>query len=488
MANFYVRSAAAGAGTGADWANAFTTLTAALSGRAATDVIWVANDHSESTAGAVTLTCPTTPGLQILGVNTNSTEPPTALNSTPAAIVAVGASNSELIVNGFAYINAITFNGGTNASSSCRVSLGVAATPHGLVLDNCALVLRTASSTAFMPFGSAASSSSDDVSVRLINTTLKFGNAGQSLTMRGGRMHFKNVTLDSSGSTPTTLITGANACNGSLLWEDSDLSGEAFTNLVNQSTFTSTYDITFRNCKLPASIVPVTGAHPGPGGLTLRMHNCDSADTHIRFEEDSYQGVLANKTGAWVRTGGATAKDGTAFSVFVFGVNANFFSPLRCIEFARYNNVIGSSQAAIVEILRDSVTNLTNANIWLELSYLGTSGVPQGTIGSDRAATIMTTPADHASSSVTWDTTGMANPKKQKLSVTFTAQEEGWLIGRVMVAINSSSIYVDPIMTVGAQAAGTVDLLPGFGLVELPAGSGGGITRARLPAGMSGMG
>ena len=56
MAIYYVYSGAAGAGTGADWANAYTTLTTAVSGKAAGDVFYIAHDHAESTAGRVTIT------------------------------------------------------------------------------------------------------------------------------------------------------------------------------------------------------------------------------------------------------------------------------------------------------------------------------------------------------------------------------------------------------------------------------------------------
>ena len=58
MASYYVWSAAAGTGTGASWANAYPDLTAAFSGKVAGDVLFVAHDHAESTASAVTLTSP----------------------------------------------------------------------------------------------------------------------------------------------------------------------------------------------------------------------------------------------------------------------------------------------------------------------------------------------------------------------------------------------------------------------------------------------
>jgi hypothetical protein len=60
MASVYVRSGAAGAGTGADWANAYTTLAAAFTAKAAGDVFYVSDDHAETQASAMTLVSPGT--------------------------------------------------------------------------------------------------------------------------------------------------------------------------------------------------------------------------------------------------------------------------------------------------------------------------------------------------------------------------------------------------------------------------------------------
>ena len=60
MPHVYVDSNAGGSGTGADWANAYTTIGAALTAKAAGDNFWVAHNHAETAAGAKTLTSPGT--------------------------------------------------------------------------------------------------------------------------------------------------------------------------------------------------------------------------------------------------------------------------------------------------------------------------------------------------------------------------------------------------------------------------------------------
>lgn len=60
MANHYVWSGATGGATGADWADAYLTLAAAATGSVAGDTFYVAHDHAETQASAMTITFPGT--------------------------------------------------------------------------------------------------------------------------------------------------------------------------------------------------------------------------------------------------------------------------------------------------------------------------------------------------------------------------------------------------------------------------------------------
>ncbi|MEK9809109.1 MAG: hypothetical protein VW362_01580, partial [Candidatus Nanopelagicales bacterium] len=117
---------------------------------------------------------------------------------------------------------------------------------------------------------------------------------------------------------------------------------------------------------------------------------------------------------------------------------------LRSPEIAKWNETTGSSVTVTVDILHDSATALKDNEVWLEVEYLGTSGTPLALFTDDAVADVITTAADQTSSSATWTTTGMTNPNKQKLSVTFTPQEKGLIIARVCVAKASYTVYVDP--------------------------------------------
>ncbi len=121
MANYYVRSAAAGAADGSTWANAFTTLALAFTGAGAgAHTLWVADDHAENSGtSATTLTCPGTAAspYRILCVNTHATEPPTGL-ATSATVTTTTSASATITFAGFAYIYGIQFIQGSGGSSS----------------------------------------------------------------------------------------------------------------------------------------------------------------------------------------------------------------------------------------------------------------------------------------------------------------------------------------------------------------------------------
>src|SRR4029077_14277585 len=94
MANVYVDSNAAGAGTGADWANAYTTLGAALTAKAAGDSFFVAHNHAETAASAKVLTSPGTVSNPcfIYCVSSAGSVPPVSADlRTTATITTTGA-------------------------------------------------------------------------------------------------------------------------------------------------------------------------------------------------------------------------------------------------------------------------------------------------------------------------------------------------------------------------------------------------------------
>src|SRR5262245_57755290 len=138
MASYYVWSGATGSNNGSSWANAFTTLTTAFATEVAGDTLYVAHDHAESTAGAVTLTSSGTLAsmTKVICVDRGGSVPPVAADRRATAQVITTGANT-MALNGTVHYDGIIFNCGTGASAA---PLTVGGTSSSNVrLDNCSL-------------------------------------------------------------------------------------------------------------------------------------------------------------------------------------------------------------------------------------------------------------------------------------------------------------------------------------------------------------
>lgn len=178
------------------------------------------------------------------------------------------------------------------------------------------------------------------------------------------------------------------------------------------------------------------------------MYNGDAADTNYKLWIEDYAGTIRDET-TIVKTGGAS--DGTTDLSWNMTTSANAeypMIPLESGEIVCWNDTTAAAKTLTVDILHDSTTNLKDDEVWLEVQYMGTSGFPLSTFISDAKADVLATAADQATAGGTWTTTGLTNPNTQQLSVTFTPQEKGYYICKVMLAKASYTVYVDPLIVV----------------------------------------
>lgn len=426
MAVIYLRSTDGNdADSGATWALAKATLAAALTAAGAGGTVYVSKDHAETQASAMTLTSPGTAAspCRVLCVDdAGNPEPPTVLAT--AGSVATGAGGAYTITfAGYAYYYGIAFTTNPASTSAHFVSTGF----HRF--EQCSFYsggrFRFNDNPEFVDCDIAFASASNS-----IETVRAF-------TVIGG-------SVGASGTVPTTMIMtlGLSSSVSNVLFRCVDLSafgaGKSLVSVaVNQPS-----RVLFTDCKLGSSVSVVTGTHPGQVGPTVTVVNCDSADTNYRYQKTAYQGSIYSETTV-VRTGGATDGATPISRKMVTSANSQFFSPLESDPIAIWNETVGSSLTATVEVVTDGVT-LTDAECWAEVEYLGTSGFPLSLLASDRAADILATPANQASSAASWTTTGLGSPVTQKLSVSFTPQEKGLFRVRVMLAKPSTTVYVCP--------------------------------------------
>jgi hypothetical protein len=445
MATIYVRSTdGSDADDGSTWALAKATLAGAAASALAGDTIYVSQAHTETQAAALTLTIPGTAAspCNVVCVD-DSAEPPTAV--AESAYSETTGANTLTLGGAFNYLYGLILSGASGAvNSNLNIATGGS---QWLVLEKCALRVGATGGSARIYIGS--SNNVPPSRVTLKNCTAKFAGANNVIAITSTRFAWDGGSFEAGTASPSgALFRMASSGEGHMV----EISGVDFSALGASLTFFNMTGQTgramLRNCKLPASW---SGSLVDGIGYSARaeMHNCDSGDTNYAFWIEGYAGSIKPET-TLVRTGGAS--DGTTPIAWKMETNADARYPLAGLDTqelpAVWNDTVGSPITITVEVLHDSVTPLTDAEIALEVQYLGTSGAPLSSFASDAKANILATAANQASSSETWTTTGMSNPNKQKLSVTVTPQEAGYIQGVVTVWKASKVVYLDPKMTV----------------------------------------
>lgn len=445
MATIYVRSTDGNNGdSGATWALAKATLAGAAAIDAAGDTIYVSQNHAESTASLVslswagTIASPTT----IICAN-DGAEPPTAV-ATSATVTTT--SNSPLELSTVAGVSAVYYYGFTFAcgtgTSAANLNIGTSSSSHSIRFENCSFQLNTTTpATSYIVCGS---SGANDITFN--NCTFKFADAASSIRGFGpNKVRIGGGSLLSGGTSPTALFVVIT--NTKVLVEGFDLSNaNAAINLCGSTGSGGTL-VQFRNVKLPASWSGSLNSSVPSVGARFELTNTDSTNTNYRLWIKDAYGDITHET-TLIKTGGANNGTIGISWKYVTTADAKFQNPLASGEITEWNAVTGSSMTATIDILHDSATNLKDDEIWLEVQYLSSSGTPLGAFVSDAKANILATGADQTTSSATWTTTGMSNPNKQKLSVTFTPQMAGVVHVVVKVAKASYTLYVDPKLTI----------------------------------------
>lgn len=445
----YVRSTdGANADNGSTWALANLDIAGIAADCAAGDRTWISDNHAESTAASITMTSPgtlTTPNQILCG--DDAAEPPTALANT-ATVTTTGSGYINL--NGSYYMNGVNFYAGTGYNASNIVFFADATTDQQ-TYENCAFNIVGTDPGARISVG--AYSGTDQGIVTWKNCTCSFAATGSHIRTMQADLVWNGGSLTAGAAIPTSLLIPGAEFASSVKIEGVDLSlltgtGKALVDVTNINSG----KIIFANCKLGAVITIKNGSWKSPGP-EIWLHNCDSADTNYRFAMSCYAGDAVTET-IVVKTGGSS--DGATPYSFKMSTSANaeyLTIPLVLDIPPVWNSAVGSAKTATIEIVHD--TNVAagqgagtayafqDDEIHLEIQYLGTSGFPKSTFGSDAPATVITAAADQDSSSVAWTTTGLTTPVKQKLSVTFTPQEAGFIQARIHFEKASKIVYVD---------------------------------------------
>ncbi len=412
---------------------------------AAGDTCYVASNHSYLTAASYSIQVVGTVSAPsfVICVNAAGSVPPVSADLATGAVEGTTGANGVLFgaaADGYAYLRGVTIQSG-DSSNTASISVSDAAFNMTYVFDSCALVLNNTSTSSRVNLG-ANNAAAVLSRVVLKNTPVTFGATGQFISLRNGRIDWVDTSSAIAGSVPTTLLS--NTSQGSVIAniEGVDLSAAGSGKTLVGSLSANT-QINFQNSRLGSSVT-ISGT-PAARGSAVTVVNTDSGATGNRQEKYTYEGTLTTE-GTIVLTGGAS--DGVASLSWkvVTTANTKYIMPFETFPIAVWNAVTGSSVTATVEIITDNIT-LTDEECWVEAHYLSSASYPVSSLVSDAKADILATAANQTSSSVTWTTTGLTTPLKQKLSVSFTPQMIGYVRLVVKVAKASTTVYIDPKVT-----------------------------------------
>jgi hypothetical protein len=411
---------------------------------AAGDRIFAAHNHAETSSSNVIIPSGSTSGSQtspvfVYCVNASGSVPPVSADlRTTATVTATGAEVRLNAQGGVLYFNGIQFS-----AASFRVNSAAAGNFQEAVFENC---LFTFTGGTFFLVGSTGTATTNIAT--LINTPIVFSAVGQAIYASGDFIWRDTASAIGAGTVPTILFNAssgtANIGGTNILLDGVDLSAVNTTLFGFPSNADANIIAQVINCRLHASAT--VAATPSKRRQSVQLVGSGSAGNSARNEKYDYDGTLTTET-TIVRSSGAS--DGTTAVSWkaVTTANTNKSSQFGLPPIAIWNSTTGSSKTLTIEIVNDGTT-LKDDEVWIEVEYLGSSSQPVSSKITSRAADHLTTGSNISTSSVTWTTTGLSSPVKQKMSVSFTPQMAGLVRAVVCIAKASQTLYVDPKVTI----------------------------------------
>ena len=404
---------------------------------AAGDNFYVAHDHAETQAAALTLTVPYNQAsyCSTVCVLATGTVPPVSADLRATATVTTTGANAMAIAIaaiGVQYWYGITFNCGTGATNVALTALSTSLGQGRGVFENCALKkLGTTAVTAAIILGNGLQGCQID----LINTTLEFGATGDTCAVRT-HVRWRGPSSGVVGATLPTTLFGSSTPAGSIEVDGVDLSNLSGTIFAARNTATSARD-QLRNCRLHASAT-IRAANNDPGSNYVDVIRSDSAATNYRHERYASWGAQTVET-TIVRTGGAS--DGTtpiAWKI-VTQSRAGWRSPFESMPIAIWNDSTAARTLTIYGIWGGGAVP-DNDDLWAEVSYLGSADYPLGALATSGKADILAAAISYSTDGSAWGGSTTAF----KITIAFTAAQKGFITVQLKFGLASTTFYIDP--------------------------------------------
>jgi hypothetical protein len=399
---------------------------------------FVASEHAETQATALTLTSPSLSNATSFVYCVNkSNVPPTSANITTGATITTTGNSNLLISTNTAgaetYYNGITFSCGSGANAPLLVT----ASGQGVnAYINCSLQL--AGTTGGSIF-SSSSTPGAQTKVKWINTTVKFASTAANITGTSDIFWANTASAILGATIPTSLITMGAPVTHTLIGVDLSAAGSGVT-LVPATLQGG--KVIFQDCKFGASVT-VAATPTSLGCAETYVVRSDSSATNYRQEKYQYTGTQTAET-TIVRTGGAS--DGTTPISWkiVSTANSKWTFPFEAIPITIWNDVTATNRTVTIYGIWGGGAVPNNDDIWIDVDYLGSSATPLGTIATLTKANNLAANAALTTDASTWG--GSTTPFKMVLTLSSPQPGlKGYFNIYVKGAKPSTTFYIDPL-------------------------------------------
>lgn len=440
MTIYYVDSNATGTNNGTSWTNAWTSLGSAFTNvTTAGDVIYVSHQHNEQLTGDTTYTVGanhvTSNPLKIYSVDKNTNE------VTTGAFIGHSSLNRSISFRGNLtglYVCGVTFyvaSGGTDFIAFYNAPSNAAAA----VFESCSFVIINNSIYFRFYMGHSSTASLVILNLEFLNCSFQYGHISQYIEVGNAFLNFINCSMAVGSIYPTTLIrNGSGGTIVSLIGCDLSNNDEIFS----QGSYGQVTGV-LRQCRMKSGFVLLNSTMTG-SSVNATLLDCDSGDVHYRMAHADYFGTLQIDTGIYCNDNIA---DTPLSWKIVSMATASAAMPYKTPWISVYHSGT-SAITPYLEILRSgSSTAFTDAEVWAEWSYKGTSGSTRASIANDRFGPLGTPANQTTSSKTASDWTGENATSwfgKIGPAASITPVEAGDLSFRICVGAPSTTVYVDP--------------------------------------------
>ena len=404
MADVYVDSSATGADDGTSKTDAYPSMSAALTGEGDGQRYLLSHTHQENPGAALTLTFSADRANpdQLVSIDYSDD------SFTQGALINADAS-AALTIDGNFKSSGVNFTAGSGgASSSIQLRINTADDAEQ-EYDNCTLYLNSSSANSYTLVGADSTTTEGAKVKFGEGVVYRKGNAGQWWYLRDAIINMSGFSVHASSSGGSTSGEFRGLSDLTILnIDDSDFTNFGTSwdiyNKVNGSL-----RIFMNRCLMASGwngdLSSDGVADMFPADL-IRMINCGDEDVNHGYDSAENAGEITDQVDLYAS--GTTGAEYNSADIpisykMVSSANCSFVSQkLESPIIAKYNTDT-TEQTVTLEFIHNEAALLQDDEIWMELSYLGDSGSQKGTVTNDGMADPMATAANQETSTKAWD-------------------------------------------------------------------------------------